>query len=170
MRNRKNKSTGQPGDLQKNQRRGVCGHFMQLWDTHSRCPGCRKKAKGQDPCIEGRSCDACNTLTAAQLHILRTSRTYDSRSPRRRSSPSPVSTRVGSPSRARGRVPDRRPDDRRPVISQVHRSTGHRSGQEVTGQQTSTGPVTGHHRSTGQTTGHKYTRTDPHMDTRQNSL
>ena len=125
MRNRKNKATGQPGDLHKGQRRGACGHFMQLWDTHSRCPGCRKKSKGQDPCLEGRNCDACNMLTAAQKHILRTSRTYDSRSPRRRSSPSPVS-RVGSPSRARGRVPDRRPDDR-PVYTQVHRSPVHRS-------------------------------------------
>ena len=148
-RNRKNKSTGQAGEVQKGQRRGVCGHFMQLWDTHSRCPGCRKKGKGQDPCIEDRSCDACLTLTVGQRHLLRTSRTHDSRSPRRRPSPEPVPTRFSSPSRARGREPDRRPQ-----ISQVHRSPVHRS----TGHRSTDHHRSGHHRSTGHTTGHKGTQ------------
>ena len=154
-----------PGEVPKGQRRGVCGHFMQLWDTHSRCPGCRKKGKGQDPCVEDRDCDACLTLTVGQRHLLRTSRTHDSRSPRRRPSTEPVPTRFNSPPRSRGRDPERRPQTTtlRPGRSPVHRlpvhrspvsrSTGHRSGQDMTGQPTATGPVTGHHRSTGQTTG-----------------
>ena len=95
--------------LPKGQRRALCGHFMQTWDTHSRCPGCRKKGKGQDPCVEGRKCGSCAVLTPAQLHLLRTSRTHDSRSPRRsRPSPETVPTRCHSPSRTRGRSPDRR--------------------------------------------------------------
>ena len=148
------------GEVPKGQRRGVCGHFMQIWDTHSRCPGCRKKGKGQDPCVEDRSCDSCLTLTVSQRHLLRTSRTHDSRSPRRRPSTEPVPTRFNSPPRSRGREPDRRPQTsiQRHCRSPVHRSTGppvtghrsagHRSGQDMTGQPITTGPVTGHHRVT----------------------
>ena len=128
--------------MQKGQRRGVCGHFMQIWDTHSRCPGCRKKGKGQDPCVEDRSCDACLTLTVGQRHLLRTSRTHDSRSPRRRPSPEPVPTRFSSPSRARGREPDRRPQN-----SQVHRSPVHRSPVHRSPVRSRHDRSTDHHRS-----------------------
>ena len=156
------KNKKKAGDVHKGQRRGVCGHFMPNWDTHSSCPGCRKKRKGQDPCVEDRECDSCSSLTVEQLHLLRNSRTHDSRSPhRRRSSPVQVPTRFHSPSRARGRAADRRPQttvqrhSRSPVHrSTGHRSTGHRSGQDMTGHYRSTGQTTGHHRSTGQTTGH----------------
>ena len=145
-------------DIHKGQRRGVCGHFMPTWDTHSSCPGCRKKFKGQDPCVEDRDCASCNQLSVGQLHLLRTSRTHESRSPRRRASP----VQSHSPSRVRGRAADRRSQNlqrrsRSPVHrSTGHRSTGHRSGQDMTGHYRSTGHHRSDHRSTGQTTGQQF--------------
>ena len=44
-------------DRPKYLRRGVCGHFMQDWDPHLRCQGCRARGKGQDPCVLGYSCE-----------------------------------------------------------------------------------------------------------------
>ena len=113
-----------PGEVPKGQRRGVCGHFMQLWDTHSRCLGCRKKGKGQDPCVEDRNCDACLTLTVGQRHLLRTSRTHDSRSPRRRPSTEPVGSTVHPVHVAGNQREDRRPPH---YVLADHRSAGHRS-------------------------------------------
>ena len=52
------------------------------WDTRLRCPGCRNKKKGQDPCFGGKSCGAgLHSLDSRKIGISTSSRIYAGPSP-----------------------------------------------------------------------------------------
>ena len=40
-----------PGD-KKGQRKGLCGHIMASFDSHSKCARCRDKRIGEDNCMK----------------------------------------------------------------------------------------------------------------------
>ena len=48
------------------QKRGLCGHLMAGFDSHTYCARCRDKGKGTDPC------SFCNILTKDQKARLAT--------------------------------------------------------------------------------------------------
>ena len=138
------------------QRRGSCNHFMASSDPHSCCPACRRKMKGPDACVQGRSCIPCEELRL----LNRPYRSYAERKKKRRSLGRSSSQRTDTPhsvtqgrgrtlqsssppgrtsrrSRSGSRAQSRSPRDR-------YLSKGRRPGQRSTA-----------HRSTGHSTGHR---------------
>ena len=54
------------------QRHGSCGHVMAGFDLHKKCAHCRDKKLGDDPCVQGKVCTLCDTLTDSQRSMLAT--------------------------------------------------------------------------------------------------
>ena len=54
------------------QRRGTSGHFMAVFDGHSKCTRCRDKWVGDNPCVLKKDCDVCKGFTPEQVLQLAT--------------------------------------------------------------------------------------------------
>ena len=54
------------------QRRGLCGHALAGFDMHTHCARCRDKLKGDEPCVNKKSCPHCDVLSVDQKSQLAT--------------------------------------------------------------------------------------------------
>ena len=45
---------------------------MAIYDLHLKCAQCREKGIGDDPCVAGKDCELCNSLSPEQLKQLAT--------------------------------------------------------------------------------------------------
>ena len=52
------------------QKRGTCGHVMAMFDGHLKCPCCRDKGVGDDPCVLKKNCPICKAFTAEEVQQL----------------------------------------------------------------------------------------------------
>ena len=51
------------------QKRGTCGHLMDIFDGHLKCDRCCDKGVGEDNCVHKKDCPICKAFTPEQLAI-----------------------------------------------------------------------------------------------------
>ena len=54
------------------QKKGTCGHIMDVFDGHLKCARCRDKWVEDDPCVLKRDCSICKAFTPVQILQLAT--------------------------------------------------------------------------------------------------
>ena len=64
-------------EVRKGQKKGVCQHFMAVFDSHRYCPTCRENLKGDDACVlKNTDCVVCRNFTPEEKKRLEERKRY----------------------------------------------------------------------------------------------